>query len=290
MARGRTAPAAQEAPNQEPQSQEAQPTEAAVDLTAFNTAVEAAVGQKDQSTGTLPTAAVESVKAEYRKLDGAKAKREAKQALADGMKAGMEAMDIQTVRAYDQLLREAAVAGGTSKEKPPADPTEAFVNLVVTLDLARTIEAPEGVAEDWESRKQELYAKLVPQLEQYRTWLAADESTRGDEPEVSDLVKQAVRLQQGRKSKGRSGTGAAFTGTRGNTAAHIQEAFSDKESGTFLTIAEIVAFTSKEYGDRHPSPGAIQARLFPKSGKVPEELNGVTPGTNEHGVRGATKA
>ena len=295
MARSRTAPATgQEAQgDQSPEPQEAPqaastPSDGAPVVVdpAFTSAVSEAVSQRDPQTGTLPTANIEAVRKAYRALDGANLKRAAKQVLADGMKEGMDKLDISLARAFDVLIREAAVAGGTSGQpKTPADPTEAHVNLVVLLDLARTLDVPEGVSPEWEQKRDALYGELAPQLTTYRTWLNQDEESRGDEPEVSDLVKQAARLQSGRKARRSGGNG--YTGTRRDIAKHIAEAFADKASGTFLTVSEIVGHKSTEYGDDKPSPGAVLARLFPTSGKV--TIEGVTPGQNEKSVRGATK-
>ena len=86
---------------------------------------------------------------------------------------------------------------------------------------------------------------------------------------------------------GRSG-GSTYTGERRDIGQHIVEAFADVESGTFLTVAEIRKHDSSQYTSENPaSAGAISARLFPKSGKCTVE--GIEPGTNEKGNRGARK-
>jgi hypothetical protein len=75
--------------------------------------------------------------------------------------------------------------------------------------------------------------------------------------------------------------------TRRDIAAHIASAFAGMPDGTFLTVGEIRAHRSKEYGDEFPSSGAIAARLFPASGRC--TVHGVSPNTNDRGVRGAHK-
>jgi hypothetical protein len=151
------------------------------------------------------------------------------------------------------------------------------------------MEAPDGVASDWQDRVNKLYAELAPQLAKYRTWVSADQATRGDEPKVSDLVRTAVRLQSGKKVKtGKSDKQRApFTGVRREIATHISSAFENVPVGGFLSVADIVNHKSAEYGSDAPSPGAVLARLYPKSGKV--TLVGVVPATNEKGTRGARK-
>lgn len=74
---------------------------------------------------------------------------------------------------------------------------------------------------------------------------------------------------------------------RRDIAAHIVSAFMAEPPGTFLTIGEIRAHRSPEYGDEFPSAGAIAARLFPGSGVC--TVPGVEPGVNERGVRGSRK-
>ena len=75
--------------------------------------------------------------------------------------------------------------------------------------------------------------------------------------------------------------------TRRDIGAHIVSAFAGLPEGAFLTVREIRAHRSDEYGDEFPSAGAISARLFPSSGRC--TVPGVEPGENERGVRGARR-
>lgn len=263
------------------------------DLSDFNAAVSVAVEAKDTTTGELAVAAVSPVQEQYRKLDGVKAKNAAKKVLNDAVKAAMNALDIQTARANMQLLDSmSAAGGGTKTEKAPADPTQAFIDRVAGLRLADTLveqSVPEGVSEDWATKVQELVTASAEPAQTYLTWLNSDAEDKGDEPDVSSIVKAAVKLSQGKSAKVgvARATGGGFTGERRDIGKHIAEAFAGVESGAFLTVAEIRNHKSEEYGDNPPSAGAISARLFPSSGKC--TIEGVTPGQNEKGNKGATK-
>lgn len=262
-----------------------------VDLTAFEAAADTAVAQRDETTGELAVAVIEPVVAEYRKIEGIAGKNKAKNLLGDRMKSAMNDLDIALARA-NMMLQENLSAGSTPKsERQPTDPTEAHVQRVVGLDLARALLVqPEGVADDAGDRAEKLYAEVYPVAEGYLAWFSNEnEETRGDEPDAPTFVKNAVKLALGKAAKvgdSRAGGGGG-TGERHDIGEHIRQAFEDKDSGTFLTVAEIRTFKSTEYGDNPPSAGAISARLFPSSGKC--TLDFVTPGQNDKGIRGATK-
>lgn len=261
-----------------------------VDLTAFSAAVDKAVAERDSSTGELAVAQIDPVVAEYRKIEGIAGKNKAKAFLTDKMRDAMNSMDISLARSY-MMLQDNLSAGTVPKaERAPSDPTEAHVQRVVGLDLARALLVkPEGVAEDADQKAEALYAEAYPQAEAYLAWASnEDEENRGDEPEVPAFVRNAVKLALGKSAKvGGSRAGTATGGERHDIGEHIRQAFEGQESGTFLTVAEIRNFKSTEYGDTPPSAGAISARLFPQSGKC--TLDFVTPGQNDKGNRGATK-
>lgn len=271
---------------------DSKPAEKPVDLTAFKNAVSAGVEAKDDETGTIPTGPLSEITVAYRQLEGAKAKNRAKDFVNDEMKTYMGKMDMPMARAYLQISEEALVAGGPKAERVPADPTEAFVQKVVTLDLARAFATqPDGLAEDVDTRRESLYNEAHPQVEQYIAWLNGDAETRGDEPQVSAVVRNAAKLATGKQAKAgstRSSNGAGYTGERRETAKHIEHAFADKEPGTFLSISEIRNIKSPEYGDDLPSAGAISMRLFPGEGKKCT-LEGVVPATNAAGKKGGKK-
>lgn len=263
--------------------------ETPIDLTGFEAAANAAVAEADTSTGTIPPAEIDKVVTEYRVLDGVKAKNKAKAFLNEGMKSAMNESDIVKARSFLQLT-ESMTAGSTAKaEKAPADPTEAFVQRSATLQLANSLLVPgEGVADDHASRTEALVSESQAAAEQYLAYLQDESEDKGEEPEVSAVVRNAVKLALGKAAKaGSSRTGGGYTGERRDIGKHIVEAFADHPVGTFLTIAEIRKFVSDEYGQSLPSAGAISARLFPQSGKC--TIESVRPDTNEKGNKGAEK-
>jgi len=270
-----------------------------VDLTAFNEAIESAVKdteKRDATTGELTPELIEPVNKAFRDLDGAKAKNKARAALNELMKGAMNALDMPLARSYMILSDNLSAAGGHAKaEKVPADPTEAFVQRVVGLQLAVELaktHVPEGVNDEWNAKANELLATARTKAAEYFDWRQADEETRGEEPEVDATVKAAVKLVEGKAAKvggstRSSGGGSTFDGPRRDIGEHIKSAFAGVESGTFLTIAEIRKHRSEEYGDNPPSAGAIAARLNPKSGKCTVE--GIEPAQNDAGRKGARK-
>jgi hypothetical protein len=268
-------------------------TDAEVDLTAFNEAVEKALAEKDSATGEIAPAFIDPVNKAYRELDGLKAKNKAKASLNEAMKEAMNKMDIAQARAYLVLSENLTAGGGSKAEKAPADPTEAFVQRYAGLRLALELvgsSVPEGVDEGWADKAKALYDSSVEQAKAYSAWVSSDAEDKGEEPEATAVVKAAVKLSQGKAAKvgaARTG-GSTFSGERRDIAKHIQQAFESKEEGDFLSVAEIKNFHSDEYGDSSPSAGAISARLFPTSGKCTVE--GVTPSTNDKGHKGAVKS
>lgn len=276
---------------------EAEATEAApkaevvIDLTAFQAAANEAVAQADTSTGEVAPAVLEPVVKEYRLLDGIKAKNAAKAWLVEQMKAQMDAQSIVGARSFLQLSEGMTAGSASSGPKTPTDPTQAFVQAEATLRLAAVLHEPgEGVTEGWEEKVVELVESSTDAATAYLAWLKSDAEDKGDEPETTAVVKNAVKLALGKAAKvgGRAaGSGSTFTGERRSIGAHIDSAFAEVEPGTFLTVAEIRKHRSEAYGDNPPSAGAISARLFPQSGNCTVE--GVEPGTNGKGNKGATK-
>jgi hypothetical protein len=270
-----------------------------VDLTAFEAAVNTAVTDteaRDKDTGELPPALIEPVNAEFRKLEGAKAKNKARARLNELMKETMNKLDMPLARSY-MILTEHLSAGssGGSSPKAPADPTEAFVQRMVGLQLAVGLaksNVPEGVSEDWTEKANALYGESEAKAIAYLQWANSSDDDKGEEPEASAVVKSAVKLAQGKSAKVggavRSGGGGSGDGVRRDIGKHIEAAFADVESGTFLTVAQIRAHKSEEYGDNPPSAGAISARLFPNSGKG-TSVPGITAGHNENNKKGAMK-
>jgi hypothetical protein len=289
---------APEAPAEAPAEADAKATKPEADLSAFHAAVAAAVAESDTDTGTVPEASIAKVTEEYRKLDGIKAKNEAKKYVNEQMKDAMNSGNLAGARANLQISDEAlvaAAAAGHRAERVPADPTEAFVQRVATLNLAQTlVSPPEGVAEDWDTKVTEMVESSEESAREYLAWLEADSESRGNEPEVTSVVRNAAKLAVGKTAKaGTVRTGGSFSGERRDIGAHILNAFEGKELGTFLSIAEIRNAKSPEYGDQLPSAGAISARLFPKDKEGhPTESSmlklGIEPTTRD-GKKGAVK-
>jgi hypothetical protein len=271
--------------------------EAEIDLTDFSNAVEAAVKdeeKRDKDTGDLAADLIEPVNTAFRALDGAKAKNKARAHLNGLMRDAMNNFDMPLARSY-MVLADGLSAGPSAKaERQPADPTEAFVQKVVGLQLAvalTTENLPEGVDEDWKAKANELFTESKATAQEYLEWTRSEDDNKGDEPEISSVVKAAVKLAQGKAAKvgaSRGGSGTPHEGPRRDIAKHIYAAFENEAPGTFLTIAEIRKFHSEEYGDNPPSAGAISARLFPTGGGKCT-LEGVVPDTNENNKKGARK-
>lgn len=260
-----TEPATTETPDEAPKA------EVEVDLTEFNAAVEAAVGEADETTGQIPAAPLAKVTEAYRALDGIKAKNKAKARVNELLSDAMNSGNLAGARSYFQISEEALVAGGGSKstaERTPTDPTEAFTQRVATLNLGyalATQNVPEGVKADWNDTATGMVNDNFTAAQGYLNWLDADEETRGDEPEVPAFVKAAVKLSQGKAARaGSGGTRTPFTGTRRDIGKHIVEVFESKEPGTFLKISEIREVGTSEYKSGEASAGAISARLFPE--------------------------
>lgn len=270
-------------------------TSAEIDLSGFQSAVEQALEDADADTGHLPATATESVTAEYRKLDGQKARNRAKALVDEGIRDSIIAGNLPQARSYT-LLRDAlnqAVASKAAAPKEPVDPTVAFSQKLAALTLAQSItlqSVPEGVDSDKaQAEASNLVESLTEQVTSYQAWLDNEAEDKGDAPDVSAVVKSAFKLAAGKSSVGgRGGSSTPFTGTRGDVAKHIREAFVDKPVGHFLKISEISNFKSSEYGDRQPSQGAVSARLFQGSG-VPG-IESVQKNEAEGTPRGARKA
>jgi hypothetical protein len=245
----------------------------------------------DQSTGTLAEAQIASVIKAYQALDGAKAKAKVRAAVEAGVKEALapESGDIPKARALNTVRTEITKSKGSKPagDKTPSDPTAAFVDQVVGLQLAYshvTQNVPDGVAEDWQDRATKLAAETVQDVEKLAKYTG-----EGEVPEVSGLAKRALKLASGKVKGGSGSPRTPFTGERHDIGKHILSAFEGKAAGEFLTVAQIVSHKSTEYGDDTPSPGAVSARLFPRSGKC--TLEGVEPiDATDSQPKGARKA
>ena len=256
-----------EAPATEAPSAES-PAEPEIDLTEFQNAVEAAIAERDASTGVLPETQIDLVRAAYADLGGVKAKNRAKVHLHELLKSLMENLDVSSARSVMILQENAAVAskatGGTSaKPRVKVDPTDAYAEGLAALTLAfylATSDAPEGV--DLEKAKASATAKADELFATAREVRASEEQDTDNKVILRAIKLSAVKPPRG----GGSGGGRSYGGPRRDIAKHIAEAIAGKPAGTFLSVADLRKFRSEEYGDDAPSAGAITNRLEPTSG------------------------
>lgn len=249
-------------------------------LATFKASVETALKEKDTATGHLPDAQVETVKAEYQKLDSVKAKNAAKKHLSEELlRTAIAKTDIQTAAAVMQLVDNACVSAGAAKstaEKAPADPAEAYIQRLVQLNLAYNLavnDVPEGVdAEAARAKAQDEVGNLADQADKLYTWTKSTDEDKGEAPEVNPVVAKAVRLASGKVPGGKSGGNGGGTsgGPRGNIARHIRLVLKDQPVGTAMKVAEISNAKTEEYPDGSASPGAVSSRL--KSGRAIEAI------------------
>lgn len=280
-----------EAPVETVEAPKAEKVEVEFDLTEFQSAVAAATAAADTETGTVPDAEVAAVQTAFRALPSGKPKNEAKKALNEAMKVAMADSNIAGARSAWQLSEALSAPAPKQAREPkaPADPTEAFVQKVAAVQLGYslvTANVPEGVASDWQDKVNEAIAAAQPQVEALKAWSDNEDEDKGEAPESGYVARTALKISSG-KVPGAKSSGPAYTGERRDVGVHIQSAFEGKDSGTFLTVAEIRSHKSAEYGESAPSAGAISARLFPASGKC--SVEGIEPGQNEKGTRGARK-
>lgn len=263
-------------------------------------------GKREVSTGAIDDDLKHEVQSAFAGLPKGSTKASARPRAKDEVDArlldAMTNMDMPLARSLFTVQQECLVVRGATSEGAgltvKVDPTTDFVNRVAGFSLAAYALVPgEDVEADWPSRVEALVGELVPQVSPYVTWLAADEATRGDEPETHDLVKTAVKISQGkgagvrrpRKASGEGGSGtprAAHTGVKRSIAKHIEEAFAGKAPGTWLSIADISKFESTEYGTDKPSQGALAARIYAPGGCT---IDGIRPQENGDGKKGAVK-
>jgi len=268
--------------------------EAEAKMTEFETVVDAALAERDTSTGTVPDAQIEAVKASYRALASAKYKNRAKKHLNNKLKDAVNGQDIilgGAVMALADAVENAGASPRTPTERKPADPATTYRERMVVLHLAYNLarnNVPEGVNDAEELAKVEAKVEeLSAAADSYLAWLTSTAEDKGDEPEVDVLVKKAVKASQGRaaQASGKStSTPRVSDGTRRNVRTHIAQVFADKPSGTFLKVAEIAKTPTEEYPDASCSPGAISAAL-----KSDKGVEGFKPESNESGNLGARK-
>jgi len=187
----------------------------------------------------------------------------------------------------DDKLVSAKTAKAPRAAKAPTDPTPNFVDNLLVLNLAFQYAGaiqPDGLASDWQER-------YNSQLENLSGELAAFVKNGDDAstlPEGS-LIAKAVKVGTLRKPKSSGSSGPRVNGYSGpprSIVKHINEAFANVASGTFLKIGDIAKFESQEYGSDHPSPGAISGQV--KNTKFATNFPGLEA-AEENGKKGIRK-
>lgn len=236
------------------------------DLTAFIEAVSASKANADEATGTVPEADIDATRVQYQLLPGVKAKNAAKAYLRSELNKAMEDQDIVTAFVYMSLTEKAAVAGkppAPKRERKVVDPTIGYTEALTALTLGfylATSNAPEGV--DLEKAKADS-ANKANELFAAATEAFQSEDRKSDDP----LINKAIRFATAKAV--RRSRGGTYAGPRRDVAKHIAEAVAAHEPGAFLTLADLRAFRSTEYGDDAPSGGALANRLEPPNGAKP---------------------
>lgn len=277
-------------------------------------------GEREPKSGVLSDGLKDRVQSAFADLPRGSTKASARPLAKALVEAKLlEAMDtgnMPLARSLFTVQQECLVVRGASTEqtltRTPVDPTEAFVNEVVAYSLAPYALAPgTEVKEDWTKRAEDLINELHPQVQVYVGYVDAlgkwetsgegdnepDEAKKPAEPEVNQLVKDAVRISRGgvkrraaRKTSGSTtGTGAAraaYTGSKRSVGNHISEAFENEPVGKWKSITEISKFASKEYDGVTVSQGAISARIYAAGGCT---IPGVQPQLSADGKKGAVK-
>lgn len=258
----------------------------------FKTVSDNAVGERDLTTGELGVTQVSSVVAAYKELADTKQRNQAKNYLIDQAKASMKEMDGPFAKAC--VLLQEAIATPAAKPKvetKPVDPTDARSIRLATLQLGYSlVNVEDEISEVARTKASELVGSVdSAQIDAYQEWTDAPNDTRGDAPSLPAFAVAAIKLANKKGTKSSSGGRGAssYSGPRRSIENHVNSAFGDSPSGTFLKVAELAGHTSEEYGDDHPSSGAVSAYLFDKdkNGRTHDSVTGVT----QDGNRGAVK-
>lgn len=260
-------------------------------FTSFQTTVTSVVDGRDLTTGELGTEPVSQVVSSFRELADTKQRNQAKNYLIDQAKTSMLAMDGPLAKAYVLLQEAVATPAAKPKSEPtPVDPTDARSIQLATLQLGYSlVNVEDEISEGSRTKASELVGSVDPgQIDSYQEWLDQPSDTRGDAPSLPAFAIAAIKLANKKGTKTSGGRGAnSYSGPRRSIENHVNSAFDDQESGTFLKVAEIAGHTSAEYGDDHPSSGAVSAYLFDKekNGRTHSVVTGIT----QDGNRGAVK-
>ncbi|MBN1091957.1 DUF262 domain-containing protein [Blastococcus sp. TML/M2B] len=173
--------------------------------------------------------------------------------------------NLQLLEGAENVDKRAKLPGAWMAEAYPN--ADARAGYVTRNDLGDVPEEITGFADFYNQRRSRMRDRLVALLD-----VAGSSTGSSAAPQADDMYFDPAPRSEA---------------TRRDIGAHIVSAFAGLPEGAFLTVREIRAHRSDEYGDEFPSAGAISARLFPSSGRC--TVPGVEPGENERGVRGARR-
>lgn len=233
-----------------------------VDITAFIAVVTDAVQGADPDTGTISDVAALEVRKSYQELPGTANKSAGRKYVNENIIAAMTAFDITTARAYLECQNSIQIKMASStadKAITPEARTKIFVDRVVALRVASeciTDNPPEGISDDWSHKVEEKFTEL---LEAVRIENKDAPSGRADVA----LVNKFLNLKNTRAASSSDPAKAVYSGPRRDVGMHIKEVLAKYPEGTFLTIAQIHAESSSQYGPNEVSLGALNSRLFP---------------------------
>jgi len=269
------------------------------DFSAFDAAVDAilaphraAEASGGETNGEPDEALIPELVTQYQALEGAKNKRTARDRIKAISEQCMNEDNFYTAKAamlLDDKLVSAKTAKAPRAAKAPTDPTPAFLENLYALYLAFQYAGaaqvqPEGLAADW----REQYSARIKDLEKELETFLESGSDVSTLPE-SSLIPKAIKLGTLRKPKSSGSSGPRVNGYSGpprSIVKHINEAFANVASGTFLKIGDIAKFESQEYGSDHPSPGAISGQV--KNTKFATNFPGLEA-AEENGKKGIRK-
>jgi hypothetical protein len=260
------------------------------DLTAFQSAAQAAVDTADKTTGKFadPDAAFASVQEQYNSLPAAKDKAAARKWTNDRMRELMavgESQNFPAASAFSQLrdsLKSEKVKVATPKApKVTVDPVETHRERVLAVRLANALvsnDKPEGLPEDFADQVKANLAAAQADVNAYAAFVASTDENKVAPEGTPDWVVAGFKIAAGKaagKTKAAKSSGGAsrsYEGPTRNVGAHIQEIFSGLPVGTTLKVSEITNRASSEYTAESggPSSGAVSSRLngWAKSGQL----------------------
>jgi len=197
-------------------------------------------------------------------------------------------------------INEVYIAIMAGPQAAPTDPRLVLAEQVAVLDIARaaviahteaTVEAVQGWTPIFDDDQ------LAEQVASLVEFLGRDPESDTPEPDLSDTAKIALGVIQGKGTKkagkkastgsSNKGSTATYSGPRRSILAHIAEVL--PADGSWVTVQQIAKGSSAEYGDDHPSAGAINAALFKDGVAKDVTAKGIVAEFNSEGKYGARR-